>query len=370
MPVLLPCLGHTSVGMALLIYGANGYTGALIAERAAGKGIAAFLGGRDAAAVNGLAARLGLPARVFGLEDPGAAAAALRGVTVVLNCAGPFSRTAPALVDACLRARAHYVDITGELDVIEALAARDGDARAGGITVLPAAGFDVVPSDCLAAEAKHRLPSATHLALAFLAKTRLSRGTATTSIENMNGRGAVRRDGRITPVPSGWKTRAIDFGDGPRKAITIPWGDVASAYHTTGIPNIEVYVAVPTLLRVGLRLMRWGGPALASAPLQRLFKARVRRGPAGPNAEQRARGACHLWAEARDEAGHSIELRLRTPEAYELTTWTALELAERAGRGELPIGFQTPARACGRELVLGFPGVTLSVAKTQTLKPG
>jgi len=106
--------------------------------------------------------------------------------------------------------------------------------------------------------------------------------------------------------------------------------------------------------------MRWLGPALASTPLQRLLKDRVGRGSAGPDAGQRAGGACHLWAEARDEAGHTVELRLDTPEAYELTTWTALELAERAGRGELPVGFQTPARACGRQLVLDFPRVSLS----------
>ena len=346
--------------MAILIYGANGYTGALIAARAAGKGVPVILAGRSAGAVEALASTLGQPARVFALDDPGATATALAGVTVVLNCAGPFSRTAAALVDGCLRARAHYLDITGEIEVIEALAARDAQARAAGITVLPAAGFDVVPSDCLAAEAKHRLPGATHLTLAFHAGTHLSHGTATTSIENMNSRGAVRRDGKITSVPSGWKTRAIDFGDGPRKAITIPWGDVASAYHTTGIPNIEVYVALPATLRVGLRLMRWVGPALASAPVQRFLKARVLRGPAGPDADQRAGSACCLWAEARDGAGQTVELRLRTPEAYELTTWTALELAQRAGRGELPLGFQTPARACGRDFVLQFPGVSLS----------
>lgn len=351
-------LRHTDA-VALLIYGATGYTGSLIAERAVAKGVPVIVAGRRADAVDALASRLGRTGRVFGLDTPEATAAALDGVTVVLNCAGPFSRTAAPLVDACLRARAHYLDITGELDVVESLAARDAEARAAGITVLPATGFDVVPSDCLAAEAKHRLPTATHLALAFQAGTRLSRGTATTSIENMNGGGAVRRAGKITRVPSGWRTRAIDFGDGPRKAVTIPWGDVATAFHTTGIPNIEVYVALPASLRVGLRAARWLGPLLGSAPLQRFLKSRVSRGPAGPDADQRAGGASHLWAEARDEAGHLVQLRLRTPEAYELTTWTSLEIAERALRGELPVGFQTPARACGRDFVLRFPGVTL-----------
>jgi short subunit dehydrogenase-like uncharacterized protein len=349
--------------MALLVYGANGYTGALIAERAAAHGVRAILAGRRAESVNALGTRLGLPARVFGLDDRDGLNAALDGVTVVLNCAGPFSRTAAPLVEACLRARVHYLDITGELEVLEALAARDAEARAAGITVLPATGFDVVPSDCLAAEAHHRLPTATHLALAFRAGTRMSRGTSMTTLENLSGGSAIRRDGAIVRIPSGGKTRSIDFGDGPQPAITIPWGDVATAYHTTGIPNIEVFVAVPRALRVGMRLARWAGPLLGSAPLQRFLKARVQAGPAGPSAEERARGVSHLWAEARDEAGHVVELRLETPEAYELTSWTALALAQRALRGELPLGFQTPARACGRGFVLQFPGVKLHAVR-------
>lgn len=348
--------------MSLLIYGANGYTGALVARRAAGTGVRAILAGRRADAVNALAAELGCAGRVFRLDDPTAIAVELRGVRVVLNCAGPFSRTAAPLVDACLRARAHYLDITGELEVLEALAGRDAEARAAGITVLPAAGFDVVPSDCLAAEAHHRLPGATHLALGFSAGTRMSRGTAMTSIENASGGGVIRRDGALVRVPSGWRTRRIDFGDGPRKAITIPWGDVSTAYHTTGIPNIEVYVAVPLALRAGLRLARWGGPLLASPAIKSFLERRARSGAAGPDADARARGSSLLWAEARDGGGRVVEVRLRAPEPYELTSWTALALATRALRGELPVGFQTPARACGRGFVLEFSGVTLSPA--------
>jgi short subunit dehydrogenase-like uncharacterized protein len=322
--------------------------------------VPAILAGRRADAVNALAAELRCAARVFGVDDPNALAVGLEGVRVVLNCAGPFSRTAAPLVDACLRARAHYLDITGELEVLEALAGRDAEARAAGITVLPAAGFDVVPSDCLAAEAHHRLPTATQLALGFSAGTRMSRGTAITAIENASGGGMIRRDGALCRVASGWRTRHIDFGDGPRRAITIPWGDVSTAYHTTGIPNVEVYVAAPLALRAGLRLARWAGPLLGSPAVKSLLARRARNGPAGPDAEARARGSSLLWAEARDDDGRIVEVRLRAPEPYELTSWTALALAARALRGALPVGFQTPARACGRGFVLEFPGVTLS----------
>ncbi|MES1166125.1 MAG: saccharopine dehydrogenase NADP-binding domain-containing protein [Verrucomicrobiota bacterium] len=343
--------------MTLLIYGANGYTGALIARRAAAQGVAAVLSGRHGSAVAALARELGLPHRVFGADDAPAAVAALRGAKALLNCAGPFSQTAAALVSACLRAQVHYLDITGEIDVLEHVAGRDAEARAAGVTVMPGAGFDVVPSDCLAAYVAGRLPSACHLALAFDAGTTMSRGTAFTSIENAAGGGVIRRDGRLVRVPSGWRTRSIDLGEGVRKAITIPWGDVATAFHSTGIGNVVTYVALPLAARVGLRVARGLGPLLASPAIKRALRARVEKRPPGPSAEQRTHGASRLWAEARDDNGAVVRARLRTPEPYELTTWTALDLAVRAARGTLPIGFQTPSRACGADYILQFPGV-------------
>ncbi len=346
--------------MSLLVYGANGYTGELIARRGAAFTVPMVLAGRNARAVTALAAELGRDHRAFALDDAAGVDRALSGITVVLNCAGPFSRTAAPLAAACLRARAHYLDITGEIAVLEELAGQDAQARAARVALLPGAGFDVVPSDCLAAHVARRLPSATYLALAFSAGTRLSRGTALTTIENAHSGGLVRRAGQLVRVPSGWRTRRIDFGTelGARTAITIPWGDVATAYHTTGIPDVEVYVALPLAVRAALRAARALGPLLASATIKRALAARVLRGPAGPTAAERARRSSHLWAEARDAGGHVATARLRTPESYELTSMTALDLATRAVRGELPPGFQTPARACGADYVLQFPGVT------------
>jgi short subunit dehydrogenase-like uncharacterized protein len=275
----------------------------------------------------------------------------------VLSCAGPFSRTAGPLVSACLRGRAHYLDVTGEVGVFQAVWRRDAEARAAGIMLLSGTGFDVVPTDCLAAHLHDRLPSATHLRLAFQAVGSMSRGTATTSVEGIGAGGLVRRGGALTPVPSGHRTITVDFGRGPRKAIAIPWGDVFTAHVTTGIPNIEVYIAVPARIRASLRLTRVLGPLLATGPVQRLLKARIRAGAAGPTAEQRRQGRSLLWGEARDEAGRVVVSRMQTPEGYELTRLTAVACAERALGGEAPAGFQTPARAYGKDFVLGFPDV-------------
>lgn len=341
-----------------LLYGANGYTGALTARLAVERGMRPILAGRREGAVTALAQSLGLEARVFGLESPEAIAAGLEGVSVVLHAAGPFLRTARPMAKACLGARVHYLDITGEAAVFEALAARDAAAKAAGVMLLPGAGFDVVPSDCLAAHLARRLPAATQLRLAFLGLGGVSRGTATTMAENAGEGGLVRRDGTLTRVPAAWKTRHIDFfGRGPRACVTIPWGDVSTAFHSTGIPNVEVYMAAPLVLRVALRLSRPLGGLLRSAAVQGFLKRRIDARPPGPTDEERARGRSFLWGEVTDPSGGRAVSRLTTPEGYTLTASASLTIVERVLAGQVLPGFQTPSRAFGPDFVLELPGV-------------
>src|SRR5687767_1916180 len=156
-----------------------------------------MLAGRNADAVRTQAEALDLQWRAAALDDPAELDAALAGATVVLHCAGPFAHTWRTMSDACLRARAHYLDITGEVAVFEGLAARDVEARSAGIMLLPGTGFDVVPSDCLAAHLARRLPGAVSLSLAFRAIGGASRGTLSTMVEGLGGTGAIRKNGKI-----------------------------------------------------------------------------------------------------------------------------------------------------------------------------
>src|SRR5579871_4071515 len=268
-----------------LIYGANGYTGALIAREAVARGQKPILAGRSEPAVAALARELSLEHRAFPLDQPAAVDAGLQGVCAVMHCAGPFAHTAAAMVDASLRTKVHYLDITGEVQVFEACAGRDVPARTAGVMVMPGVGFDVVPSDCLAAHLKRRLPSATSLALGFQSLGRVSRGTATTMIENAHRGGLIRCHGVLTRVPAAWKTRTIDFGNGPVLAMTIPWGDVSTAYHSTHIPNIEVYMAVPPRQIRAARLSRYFGWLLGSSWVQGYLKRKIQAGPPGPTDE-------------------------------------------------------------------------------------
>lgn len=342
---------------ALLVYGAYGYTGSLIVAEALRAGLRPVIAGRDPMPLTALARRHDLEHRVAALDDAGAVDASLEGVGVVLHCAGPFVHTSRPMADACLRRGVHYLDITGELTVFEALAARDAEAKAAGVTLLPGVGFDVVPSDCLAAHLARRLPGATHLTLAFSGLGSISRGTAATMAESAGAGGAVRRGGRIVKVPPAWHTRHVDFGAGEQLAVTIPWGDVSTAWHSTHIPDIDVYMAMTPAMRRGLVLSRWIGWLLTMQPVRRRLVAAARARHPGPGEEARARGSSRFWGEARDAAGNVVTSRLFGPEGYTLTAGTAVTAARRMLAGGVATGFLTPSLAFGPDFILGQAGV-------------
>lgn len=341
-----------------LIYGANGYTGALIVRQALARGHRPILAGRNQTAVTEMAGRLGLESRIFALDDPTVIQKGLEGMAAVLHCAGPFAHTARSMASGCLKQRVHYLDVTGEIGVFETLAGMDRPAREAGVMLLPGAGFDVVPTDCLALHLKKRLPTATRLALGFQVLGGVSRGTATTMVENLHRGGAVRKGGVLRPVPACWKTRTIAIGKHPVVAMTIPWGDVSTAWYSTGIPDIEVYLATPWNVRLFARLSRGFGWLLGTGLVQRALKRRIQAGPPGPTDEQRARGSTLIWGEARDDHQTCVVSRLRGPEGYTTTALTAVALVERILAGEAIPGFQTPARAYGPDFILGIPGFT------------
>lgn len=341
----------------ILIYGASGYTAQLIIELAHREGAKPIVAGRSIANTKAIADRYQLPMRIFGLEDPMEVAKHLTDVCVVINCAGPFSRTAMSMAQACINAGVHYLDITGEIDVFESLA-KLGAATAPKVMLMPGTGFDVVPSDCLAAHLKRRLPDATSLTLAFHAINTPSHGTATTMIENLHRGGMIRRNGELTPVPSAWETRQIDFGSGPVPAVAIPWGDVATAWISTGIPDIEVFMSAPAPLRLTIAASRYLGGLMATSFVQKFLKNQIDKAPAGPNEKERKAGTSLLWGQVRNARGQVATARLDTIEGYSLTALTAWDIAKRTAKGEGRPGFQTPSMVFGADYILNFPKTT------------
>lgn len=350
-----------------VIYGAYGYTGELIAQEAKRRGLRPILSGRREQPLAELAGQLQMDYRAVDLADEAALTELLSDATLVLHCAGPFSATAEPMMRACMAAQCHYLDITGEISVFALAHSMNRRAKSASVMLHPGAGFDVVPTDCLAAMLKQQMPDATHLTLAFESAGGPSRGTALTSIEGLGSGGRVREKGEMKRVPLGYKSRQIDFGDGPRATVTIPWGDVFTAYHTTGIGNIEVYLSMPPSTIKRLRRMRWFRPLLATRFVQNWLKKKVRAKVKGPSAETREKAEMRLWGEVIGASGDCRELRMLTPNGYTLTVTASLGIVERVlaqGVGE-HTGFQTPARLMGEEYVLSLPDVRL-VEKAST----
>ncbi|MEA2342746.1 MAG: hypothetical protein QOF63_915 [Thermoanaerobaculia bacterium] len=337
-----------------LIYGANGYTGELIAREAVRRGQKPILAGRNAEKLGTLAKELGLESRAFPLDAP-----QLDGVEAVLHCAGPFVHTSAPMVRACIDAGVHYLDITGEIPVFESIMARNDRASRAGVTLIPGVGFDVVPTDCLAAMLAARLPGATELELAFYSPgAELSRGTLKTMIENMRVGGAIRYEGKIVAVPPAFEAKEIPFSIVPRMAMTIPWGDVSTAFHTTGIPNIRVYSAAsPQSIK---RMRRLGPffPLLAIPPIKRALQAFANR-RTGPDEARRASGRTYLWGRVSD-GKREVTMTMTTPEGYAFTVISALTAVEQLLASPKRPGAFTPAKFFGAEFVTTLPGVELT----------
>ncbi|MEX2113745.1 MAG: saccharopine dehydrogenase NADP-binding domain-containing protein [Pirellulales bacterium] len=337
-----------------MIYGANGYTGRLIARHAVERGLKPTLAGRNAEAVEKLAQELDLPSACFAINDP-QLAQRLAGHTSVLHCAGPFSKTARQMMNACIAAGADYLDITGEIEVIELGHELGPRAKDAGVALIPAVGFDVVPSDCLAAMLADRLPGARVLQLAFTALGGLSPGTTKTMLEAMPAGGRARIDGEIRAVPTAWKTMEVPFRQRSQMCVTIPWGDVASAYYSTDILNIEVYTAFPPAQIKSMRRFRFLLPMLSLAPLQYLASRWVDRNVKGPSAAELASGTSSLWGRVSDDRGRQASATLETSSGYQLTALTAVAALERSLERAVPRGFSTASQAFGKEFILGFP---------------
>jgi short subunit dehydrogenase-like uncharacterized protein len=340
-----------------LIYGSYGYTGQLIAEHAVQQGLRPILAGRDKSKLHAQAEALGLESRAFSLKDTAALTSALREVDAVLHCAGPFVLTFRQMAEACLANGKHYVDISGEIEGFEALAAMGAKAKRASVMLLPGAGFDVVPSDCLIKYLSNQLPTATHARL-YIRSVRggVSRGTARSGIENMHRQGRIRRDGKIVQVPPAWQVRRVDFGRGPVRLVSIGWGDVSTAYHSTGIPNIETYMAFPPAMINLLYASRVIGPLLYLRPVKELLKWLIGSIlPPGPSRERNENGFSLMIGEV-SEGGRTLRAKLRTPEGYRLTALTSIEIMKRVLSAPVA-GFHTPSSFLGPDFILQFPGV-------------
>lgn len=342
---------------AWVIYGSYGYTGRLIAEKAADYHTNVILSGRNEEKLKKQSEKLGLPYHSAELSDAAEMNELLSNAELVIHCAGPFIHTWKPMLEACIRNSCHYLDITGEIPVFEGIKARDKEITDARIMAMPGTGFDVVPTDCLALYLKNQLPDANQLELAFMGLGGgVSHGTAQTMAENLGSGGAARQDGKIKNVPAAWKTRTIDFGPKTRTAATIPWGDVSTAHFTTGIENIIVYTAMKKSAIRWLKLSNWVAPVLRLSPVRSFAKKQISKNVTGPDQATRETGTSYIWGEVKNKSGEIVTARQVTPEGYRLTALSALKIAQKVSSDNFITGYQTPASAYGEDLILEIEG--------------
>ena len=342
----------------IIVYGAYGYTGELIVRKCQELGIKPLLSGRNESKLKPIADEYGLKYQVADLKADDLDKL-LSGAKVVIHAAGPFIHTSKPMVEACISNNVHYTDITGEIAVFSQARKYDEQAKAAGVMLLPGTGFDVVPSDCLAAHLKSRMPEADDLVLAFYGTGRASRGTSLTVVEGLGYGGTIRKDGKLKQVEDAFDVKRFDFGPINMTAVTIPWGDVYTAFFSTGIPNIKVYMGLPEKVINGMKWSKWLGWLMRTEFVKKRARAKIVAGKAGPSDAQREKATTYLIGTVTDKSGKSLTSTIQTQEGYTLTAMTAVDIASKIASGNFKIGFQTPSLAYGKDIICEVSGAQL-----------
>ncbi|MBY4226741.1 saccharopine dehydrogenase family protein [Rhodococcus sp. 06-1460-1B] len=349
--------GRGDTRARVLIYGIYGYTGTLVGREAVSRGLKIVVAGRDQERTDAAAHALGVPSRVVSLEDSAALDSALADVDIVAHCAGPYERTSAPMVDACLRTRTHYLDLTGEADVFEAVYARDADARAAGVALVPGVGFDVVPTDHLVAVAKAALPDAISADIAVISRGGFSRGTLTTALLGMASGNKIRESGRFVPTAHSHRVLTVDLPRAKRATVgTTPLGDLASAARTADLPNVTTFTALPgaTMLRRFDRPLR---RLLTTRGVAAVMEKLLSRVP-GPSESARVRSRSAGWVRLTDAAGRSVERSIEVDNTYVFTAKSMVQAM--VALTEAPVvGALTPSGAFGVNFIDTVPGILL-----------
>lgn len=342
-----------------LLYGATGFTGELIVEEAVRQGMKPVIAGRSEARIREMAEKFGVEWKVFPLDDPQKIRAGIRGFACVLHAAGPFIHTAEPMMLACIDEGAHYLDITGEIPVFQIAARLGSRAEDTGIALIPGVGFDVVPTDCLARYVADASRGSENLEIAFAAISNPSQGTAKSAIEMMPRGFLTRRNGELQRISAGSGGKKVRFSDKERYVLPVSWGDLETAFHSTGIANITTYTSLSRGASMFLRAL---GPVMMLlfkfSPVRGLAKKFVDLFVRGPGAREQKDGRSYVYVKVSSAAGKSREAWLETIEGYVFTAKSAL-LCVREVIEKSPKGFKTPSVAFGYDLVLRIPGTRI-----------
>jgi short subunit dehydrogenase-like uncharacterized protein len=308
----------------LMIYGATGYTGRMAAKHSKAAGTRIVLAGRNKATLSKLSAELGVEYRVVGLDDAAAIDAGLAGISVLVNCAGPYLRTADALMKASIRNGVHYLDTAAELDSYRLAEALDVEAKAAGVMLMPGGGGSVVMLGSLAGHGAERVANPGKIRIVLHVAGGLSRGSAISATENLTVETLKRVHGVLTPAEA--DVQAFDFGRGDVDCFRVTLPDLITIWRATGVPDIETFLHVT-------------GDGFPQGDLSLL--------PDGPSEEERLTNRYQALVEVTDTQGQIVRSLLDTVNGYTFTAMAAAEAGRRVLAGEVQPGFQTPAGLFG-----------------------
>lgn len=341
-----------SVLNQIMVYGANGYTAQLIIKDLLKLNVKPVLAGRNKNYIEEVANQFNCQHRIFSVDDESKILENLSGINTLLNCAGPFKYTAKKLIDACLSTKVNYLDIEGEIDVLESIRLYDEKAKGKGIVILPSVGFDVVPTDILAKKLSEKMPDATSLKIGLKnEKGGVSRGTWLTTFEMLGVPGKIRKDGQIIDSIIGEKTFSIKQNGFKFYGISIPWADVYSAYYSTGIPNVGVYMYFPPALSFLRGLSKLLQKIFSNQSIKKTFSNIVIRSKFGPNKKEREKSTSIIIEKLSNDKGDSITEAYRFIDGYCLTASSASNITIRVNNGEVEPGVKTPSLAVGSDFI-------------------
>jgi short subunit dehydrogenase-like uncharacterized protein len=315
----------------LLIYGATGYTGTLIAHEAARRGFDFEIAGRSKDKLAALAAELNVPYYVFSVDDLRGWEIGLKGKTALLNIAGPFSETADQAMKAAIEFKVHYIDITAEVDIYRLAETKDIAAKEAGVMVLSGAGL-FATYDPLVVHTAKRVTNPVSLRVAFKYSGGFTPGSVASASNIMNAGILMRKNGNLEKFPDA-KPAAFDFGSGPEEAFPMPLGGVVISYKSTGIPDIEEYFLM--------------AQAAASPDIKNQTDS------------HESEGSSKMIAEVTGADGNVVRTIAETPGGYMPTIYSAIEIVSRALKGDYKAGFQSPASAYGEELLNALTSVNI-----------
>jgi short subunit dehydrogenase-like uncharacterized protein len=315
----------------LLIYGATGYTGTLIAHEAARRGLDFDIAGRSEDKLAALAAELGVPYHVFSVDEIEGWENSLKGKIALLNIAGPFSETADQAMKAAIQFKVHYIDITAEVDIYRLAETKDAAATAAGVMILSGAGL-FATYDPLVLHTAKRVKNPVALRVAFKYSGGFTPGSVASASNITNAGILMRKNGILEKFP-GAKPAAFDFGSGLEDAFPLPLGGVVISYKSTGIPDIEEYFLM----------------AQAASTSDTETK----------NEGHGSEGKSKIIVEVTGADGNVVRSMAETPGGYMPTVLSAIEIVYRVLSDDYKAGFQSPASAYGEELLDALTSVRI-----------